>query len=258
MSLAGRRPPERGVQSGKESVAALPKHAARAIIEGMAIRWRILRRILVLLAMFGLMGLLAECTGMTLGLFLGGLALAAMLLPYALLLGADSWDKWFLGAGVIDGVGLFWLVVILLDGEGTVWQWIGAYGVLLAVCAAQAMVTLLLARVLPNRVIAAGLGVGMLLVWLGAPVWLSHHLSGASVQRMVEVHPLFAINGVIGWSVWTEAPLAYRVLNLNQDVYYALPSSPLACILLHSIIAAAIIPFLVRPKRRLSGVAWEA
>jgi hypothetical protein len=101
-----------------------------------------------------------------------------------------------------------------------------------------------LRRLRVSAISAGGMSVVLLLAWFSAPVWLLHHLQTPALlpwmQRVIDVHPLFAMNAAVPLGVWTESPLAYRILNLNQDVYYTMPGPWLAA-LLHAAIGAGLI-----------------
>ncbi len=74
--------------------------------------------------------------------------------------------------------------------------------------------------------------------WLSWPLWLRH-----APPLLVRLHPLLNVNGLLvdQFGVWTEQPLAYRVMVLGQDVPYALPTSPWACIAAHVGLASAVL-----------------
>ena len=56
--------------------------------------------------------------------------------------------------------------------------------------------------------------------WLSWPLWLT-----AAPAVLIRCHPLLAVNGVLAdrLGLWTEQPVAYRIMSLGQDVPYTLP-----------------------------------
>lgn len=67
----------------------------------------------------------------------------------------------------------------------------------------------------------------------------------------MKIGPLFAINGNIDpTDAFTHRPLAYRLMNLGQDVFYEMPRSILPCVLVH--VASGLPGILLRvlPSRR--------
>jgi hypothetical protein len=192
-----------------------------------------------------LMGVAVLATGLTLGLFFAGLLLAALLVPYLALSGPTLNRQILLAVCVVNAIALIWLLAILLDNTGGLAQWLWAYGILLAAAATQLGLARCLRRVHLPQLTSAALTVLLGLLWLSSPIWLFHHLETPAqlpwMQRLIDVHPLFALNAAIPWSVWTEAPQAYQILNLNQDVFYAMPASPLPAIAVHSLLAGTLI-----------------
>ncbi len=193
-----------------------------------------------------LMSCAAMAIGANLGTFLAGLVLVAIAVPL-LAAGRRSWLVRLLAAGSIaDAAALVWLVVALANEPFTIWQWLKAYLLLLSLA--------LLACGLPglwrlarfSALSAGGLTVLLLALWLTAPVWLFHHLQSDALidwmQRLIDIHPLFAMNATVESGIWTESPLAYRVLNLNQDVFYAMPGGPWKSILFHGVLGALFLP----------------
>ena len=57
------------------------------------------------------------------------------------------------------------------------------------------------------------------------------------MSRVVAIHPLFAINGVlVNLGAWSHLPIAYRELTtLGQDVPYTLPASVWPMVLVHAL-----------------------
>ena len=94
---------------------------------------------------------------------------------------------------------------------------------------------------------ASAIAVVICLIWLTWPVWLSPYLTGphadAIVARLVWVHPLFTVNGVLmNLGTWSHLPIAYRDLTtLGQDVPYALPTNIWPSVLTHFIPGFALL-----------------
>ena len=76
------------------------------------------------------------------------------------------------------------------------------------------------------------------------PLWAARFLLAYDLQRVVDLAvrfgPLFAINRAIDpTDAFTHRPVAYRWMNLGQDVPYALPATIWPCVLLHGSIGVA-------------------
>lgn len=181
---------------------------------------------------------LACLSGINLGLFLGGLVLCTILAPYAAAFRDGPRNALIAAACTTLPIAAIWLWAVLTDPAVHLRGYLGACGVTMAVAMAAAVLTTVLHRAGLDAVSAAGLTVIMALLWLLAPIWLFPHLQSASLlpwmQRVINVHPVFAINGAVPLSIWSEMPIAYTIMNLNQDIPYALPASPIASILVHT------------------------
>ena len=71
------------------------------------------------------------------------------------------------------------------------------------------------------------------------------------MQRVINVQPLMAMNSAVPLGVWTESPLAYHMMNINQDVYYTLPTGPWLSIALHVGGAALLAGVTILSRRVL-------
>jgi hypothetical protein len=76
------------------------------------------------------------------------------------------------------------------------------------------------------------------------PFWaaglLMTHDLGTWLQQLVSISPAFALNESIAPDApLTHRPLAYRLMNLGQDVSYAMPTSAWPCVLLHAAVGFA-------------------
>jgi hypothetical protein len=108
--------------------------------------------------------------------------------------------------------------------------------------------------------IAGPIAIGMLLVqsvlFLTWPVWAANLLTTFEsqwlVDLLVKVGPFFAINGAIDpTDAFTHRPLAYRLMNLGQDIPYEMPRSIWPCVLLHvSAGLPGMILWFLRARRR--------
>lgn len=192
-----------------------------------------------------LAAVLAALTPITLGLFLGGLALAALLVPFFASLWHNPRSALIAAACVTDAIAAVWLWPLFTDPAVHLGSWLGAYGILLAISLLQLALLPPLRRAGLAPSSAAGLIALAALLWLAAPIWLLPHLQSEALlpwmHRLIYIHPVFAINACLPTPIWTESPIAYTLLNLNQDIPYTLPSSPLPAILSHALPALAIL-----------------
>ncbi len=220
----------------------------------------------------GAIGLIAgaltyAAAGPSLGLYLGGLAWAALLIPYLALgetrhspapgMPGEGWEGG-LGSHLRRGLRLFPLLPFTL-GLALIWLWsdtasifnlIRCWLVLLAFSVAVGGVALGLCALVRSRVLAAALSVWIAALWLTWPIWLAHALQRPAGQtwtdRLIPLHPPLVLNGILAHlGVWAEHPLAYHLTNLGQDVFYTLPQSILPCLLLHLALGGAGM-----------GIAW--
>jgi hypothetical protein len=183
--------------------------------------------------------------GVSLGLFFGGVAVATLLVPPLAAAERSAGRAVLVPAFVSLGVAVVWLSALgdLLRPN----QWVACSAVLVAYACALAGACTLLAAARCNRPIAAGLVTVVGLLWLTWPVWLSAALvrpiGESLVGWLVPAHPLFAVNGVLPhFDSWDRYPLAYRQLTvLNQDVFYAMPTTVWPAVLVHAAIAVAAL-----------------
>lgn len=177
-------------------------------------------------------------TGITLGWMLSGLVAVVILVPFAAVREAREAWRLMAASAVTDGIGLCWLAAAVFSVQMTLMQCIGSYAVLLGV--ALAMIGILDPLRWLGRS-AAGVAAVLGALWLAFPVWGLHHLSAVWMQRVINLHPLFALNAIWPGPVWTEGQLAYHLVNLNQDVPYALPATPIGCIVVHALFGGLLI-----------------
>lgn len=174
--------------------------------------------------------------GTSLGLFLGGLLLCAIVVPL-LVLSEDGLARPLVAAGAtVVGAAIVWLwaalnpPVVPPGQPPPPWpsldNWARCTAVLLAFAAALAGPSLLLRQLRVCRPLAAFLVSLLAVAWISWPVWLSPWLSGrgSAVAWLVPAHPTLTVNSVVRQlGLWDEQPLAYHLTVLNRDVTYQLP-----------------------------------
>ena len=84
------------------------------------------------------------------------------------------------------------------------------------------------------------------LLWLAWPVWLSPALrelgNQSLVNALVQLNPLLAINGLLlQMGPWSQAPIAYHLTDLGQNIAYALPAHGITCIAGHAVSGALLL-----------------
>jgi hypothetical protein len=196
-----------------------------------------------------------EIAGISLGLFLGSVGFATLLVPPFTVAEKSSLRRSSVPAIVSLGIAVVWAFAI---GEFvTVRQWLACSIALFAYAYALGGIASLLTSIRFNPFVASALVTLLGLLWLTWPVWLSHALLSKSgdtlVAWLVPAHPLFAINAVlIHFDTWDRLPLAYsRLTVLNQDVSYSLPSAGvLWTTLLHGAVAATAFGLAWLRRRR--------
>jgi hypothetical protein len=80
------------------------------------------------------------------------------------------------------------------------------------------------------------LGASLAFTW---PIWAANliaaHDLGPWVQRFVDFSPAFALNAALSpEDALTHRPIAYRLMNLGQDVSYTMPANVWPCVALHA------------------------
>jgi hypothetical protein len=163
--------------------------------------------------------------------------MASLLVPPLCLLRRGLFHSMMITASVCDGLALVWLIA-LFNSPVTLIQLLLCYMLLAAWCVGLWGLTYAVARMgLSLEIIASAIVVGIALLWLTSPIWLPAS-TGMSINSLLSVHPLFALNGVLkDLGIWTQHPLAYRYLfTLGQDVPYTLPASVWPCVVVHGAI----------------------
>jgi hypothetical protein len=176
--------------------------------------------------------------GITLGLFIGGVALTAIVLPPLTVRDEHPRHAFLAAASLVDGIAIVWLVAALM--ELSLLQWLQGYIVLIAFAAGLFGLTIALRRIVgPTG--ASAITTFVALAWLAWPIWLSPIAGPRTVAILGPVHPLFALNKVLtDLGFWTQQPLMYDLTTLGQDVPHALPQSILPCVLLHALMALSL------------------
>ena len=210
--------------------------------------------------------------GETLGLFLGGLAAATLLVPGLSLIEPTWRRRLAVAGGAWVGIAIVCLTAVLsrdvevlrepghpaVDGLVLFTEWLAAMAVILAYALALAGLAAALRRTGLAAVGSAALTVAIASAWLTWPIWMAPWLKGASGQRIVAVlvpaHPLFAINGALWerYSVpWAQHRLAYQLTNIGDDIPYTMPKNILPAVATHAG-CGCILMFLavIKPRRR--------
>lgn len=200
-----------------------------------------------------LMTAAALLLGRTLGSFFAGLALFAILMP--LTARQRNHGDILSAACITDAIAAVWLVLAFTDPQLRLWNWLAAYVLLLSVALAQWGLLMLLRRYISSAANAVAILLTML--WLSSPIWLLHHLQSAArlpwMQRLIDVHPLFAMNAVVPLAIWTESPMTYQLMNLNQDVPYTMPAGPWRAIALHAGVGILCCLIWIKASKRQAG-----
>lgn len=184
-------------------------------------------------------GALWGAVGNTLGLWLGGLALGAILAPAFAVRRAGWVDRVLAAGSAADPVAAVWLASALLT-QVPAWSWFSCAILLYAVCAASAAVAVLVASSRAPRFIGSAVAVILLLAWMAYPLWGGRSIDRGVAGVLSDYHPLIAANGQLSsrLGVWLERPIAYRLTVLGQDVPYGLPATVWPSATLHLLIAA--------------------
>jgi hypothetical protein len=186
--------------------------------------------------------------GATTGLFFGGVAMTALLVPPLVLTQPDRARQVLITAAVVDGVAVSWLFAVA-DPYVSLIDFVRAYLLLAAWGAALWGVADLLRRAQVAPVFASALTVVLALAWLAWPIWLSPWLAGRQtlVAWLVASHPLISLDGALRHLgvEWDRRPLMYTRLSvLNQDVFYTRPAGVGRATLFHAAVAlACLLPY---------------
>jgi hypothetical protein len=200
-------------------------------------------------------------TGPSTGLFFGGVATAALLVPPLVLAHDDRARQLITAAAIVDGIALPWLFAVT-DPSISLLDFVRAYLLLCAWAAALWGIADLLRRARISPLFASALTVVLALAWLGWPIWLSPWIAGRErlVGWLVAPHPLFGLDAALSHLgvEWDRRPLMYTRLSvLNQDVFYSRPAGVGRATLLHGAVAVlCLLPYrrLLRTRRASPGV----
>jgi hypothetical protein len=179
---------------------------------------------------------MVTASGVNLGMLFGAIALAAILIPPMSLVRAKLGHALLICAMVCDGLAIPWLIA-LWNAPVTLIQLLLCYVLMIGWCAALFGLTLAMARFFRDEITSSAIVVVLAMLWLSSLIWLPAS-TGAPVDGLLAVHPLFALNGLLKeLGIWTQQPIAYKYLfTLGQDVPYVLPATVWPCVALHSLI----------------------
>ena len=181
--------------------------------------------------------------GATCGLFFGGLAFSALLVPPLVSAEARWAQQISVALSTALGTSLAWLSATVSSRDLTAAHWLRCTLLLACFAAALAGLTALLRRAHLNPTAAAAIVVLLALLWLTWPIWLSPALAGREelVGWLTPAHPILAADSALTGlgPAWTERRLMYTKLSiLNQDVAYGLPETIAWSVLLHTLTGA--------------------
>jgi hypothetical protein len=214
--------------------------------------------IAALLGGAGAAGAALAAAGVSLGLAIGGLFAAAILVPP---LAASRRAVGGAGAIVLAstaGIGAVWLGFIG-HSHATAWQWAMLMGLLAAFSSTLAAIAIGLEALALPPVLSGGATTALAVAWLTWPIWLPPETLGAGLQRTVDVNPVLVANGVLKFTVpWTEQSIAYGLTTLDQDVPIRLPGSPIPMIAISLAIAVFIGVSIYLKRRYMANRRGEA
>jgi hypothetical protein len=125
-------------------------------------------------------------------------------------------------------------VAPIIVGAGLIAGWIPSVIIAAVALSLIGGASLLAAfRLPPTYAIAfTMLGASLAFTW---PIWaanlLAAHDVGSWLQRFVDCSPAFALNATVSpEDALTHRPIAYRMMNLGQDVSYAMPANVWPCV----------------------------
>jgi len=209
---------------------------------------------LILSTIAGLFCYLAA--GVSLGLFLGGLLLAA-LITGPLVAAETTWlGRALAVAGIVHGIAGVWLYATI-KADLDLGLWTASYLTLIAMVFAIAGLTAFARHLGLGRIGAGAIVTLLAIAWLTWPIWLAPALHGGRGEKvvawLVPAHPIFALNSVLRerFGYWAEQGIAYNLTNLSDDIAYSVPDNVLKCVLLNAGIAivCAGATFVVRRNR---------
>jgi hypothetical protein len=206
-------------------------------------------------------GLCRAVAGTSLGLFFGSVAFTTLLVPPLIVSCKSTRARLTTPLAASLGAMLVWLTS--LGSEFTFAQWTSCSLVLLGYSIALGGVCSVVLALRVTLFLASGAVTIIGLLWLTWPVWLSRALLAPSgdtlASWLIPAHPLFAINRVLShFDTWDRYPLAYGQLTvLNQDVFYAMPTTIAWTFLVHGAIGvfSFVVGWRVESRRAFAGAA---
>jgi hypothetical protein len=195
-----------------------------------------------------------QAAGPTLGLFLGGIFAAALLIG-PLVAAESTWlGRLLVVLAVAHGIAAVWFYVALNNhlGFGACFS---CYLVLVALCLAFGAVSWMLRRFGIGISGTAAVITVIAIAWLLWPIWLSPILAGPHgdtiVKLLIPIHPIIAANAALREQLgyWAEQAIAYHYTSLSDDVNYSLPTNVFACVAFHLILAGICVGVIGLKKR---------
>jgi hypothetical protein len=192
--------------------------------------------------------------GASLANYLAGFFILGVLLPPLVLTNDRLKPRLFILVSIPAGIGIGWLVSGI-----ALMQTVRCFAVLFGCAALVGGVSTALTRFRITPLAASAMTVLIALLWLTWPVWLSPYFGDAIVDRLVPIHPLFAINGVlVNFGTWSHMPIAYRELTtLGQDVPYSLPMSIWPSVFVHLLPGIALW-WVGSPRAAAAGLSADS
>jgi hypothetical protein len=182
--------------------------------------------------------------GDTLGLYLGGIFAAALLVG-PLISAEETWrPRLLIPVAIWIGIGAVWFNA-WLHNHIAFMPMARSNLALLSFCFALAGIGSLLRRIGLGFSGSATAVTLLALAWLLWPIWLSPVLSGAHGETIVNlftpIHPIMAINAAVREPLgyWAEQSIAYNYTNISDDITYSLPTSVFPCVAFHVVLAGA-------------------
>ena len=177
--------------------------------------------------------------GLSLGLFLGPVAAASLIVPPMVAAARDRVSAIIVAGSVGDAIGIVWLFAVLSPDVSIV-QWLACYAILIAYVFGLAGLVWLLRGVI-GSLASVSIVTITAVAWLAWPVWTSPWLTAPVAAWLSPAHPLLAINHVLlDLGVWTQQPWMYRHTALGQDVAYTLPTTIWPTLIIHAVMALGL------------------
>jgi hypothetical protein len=201
-------------------------------------------------------GLCYLSAGASLGLFLGGLLMATILIAPLTVADERLGDRMIALAGVTLPIAVAWLIGTF-KSQTYIGEWAACCALLITYGLALAGVSAALRVVRLPALAAAALTVTLGLAWMTWPIWLSRawdgEASAAGVARLVVCHPGMAVNRQVirQFGEWTGQSVAYHLTDLSQNVSYVPPRTVWPCVISHASLGAALLALAEWNRRRV-------